>query len=69
MTLAVFWFGALGPQEIKRIAALTFNLQCLVNAHAQFFAAGTAADFVHDGKLFPERRLCLAASQTQLHYS
>jgi hypothetical protein len=47
MTLVVFGFGALGPQEIKCAAARAFNLQRLINTGTQLFAAGSAADFVH----------------------
>ena len=47
MTLVVFRFGALGPQKIQCAAARAFNLQRLINAGAQFFAAGAAADFLH----------------------
>jgi hypothetical protein len=47
MTLVVFWFGALGPQKVQCAAARAFNLQSLINAVAQLFAAGSAADLVH----------------------
>jgi hypothetical protein len=47
LTLAVFRWGALGSQKIQGFTARTFDLEGLINAVAQFFAAGAAADVVH----------------------
>jgi hypothetical protein len=47
LTLAVFGRGALGSQKIQGFTARAFDLQRLVNAVAEFLAAGTAADVVH----------------------
>jgi hypothetical protein len=51
LTLAVFGRGALGSQKIQGFTARAFDLEGLVNAVAEFFAAGAAADVVH-GLLF-----------------
>jgi hypothetical protein len=48
----VFWWGALGSQQIQGFTARAFNLQGLINAIAQFLAAGAAADLFHRHSFF-----------------
>lgn len=59
-TLAVFRWGALGSQKIQGFTARAFDLEGLINAVAQFFAAGAAADFVHGYSLIPSSRVFTA---------
>jgi hypothetical protein len=47
LTLAVFRWGALGSQKIQGFTARAFDLEGLVNAVAEFLAAGAAPDVVH----------------------
>jgi hypothetical protein len=55
LTLAVFGRGTLGSQKIQGFTARTFDLEGLVNAVAEFFAAGAAADVVHAISLIQAR--------------